>query len=107
MAKKKKETPKVINLNDYNNRIWIGEQEYEYSLRTVEVLKPIRDENGMAKYVDIFRYLLKLIPQQDRDFDLIAGLLSYASNNNGLTDKQVKYADRILDYWRLKGVYDV
>lgn len=109
MARKKKqeEPQKVTNLKDYNERIWIGEREYEYSIRTIEVLKPIRNESGFVKYVDAFRYLLKIMPQQERDFDLIAGLLSYLSNNNKLTQKQAKLANSILDYWKLKGVLDV
>lgn len=100
MAKKKKieEIPKIVE---------IGGTKFEKTQRTIDVLKPIRDEKGIAFYTDIFRYLLKLMPQEDRDFDIVAGLLSYASNNNGLTDKQVKLAERILDYWKLKGVYDV
>lgn len=109
MTRKKKIelTPKVVNLKDFDNKIWIGDWEFEKTDRTVEVLKPIRNEHGSARYVDIFRYLLKVLPSDHRDFDIVASLLTYVNYHDRLTDKQVHLTNRILEYWELKGVYDV
>lgn len=108
MARKKKDVPlKLISSNEINNNIWIGDREFEQVEYNQIILKPIRDTEGGAKYVDIFRYLLKVLPQDHRDFDIIASLLTYINYQNGLTDRQVHLTKRILDYWRIKGVCNV
>lgn len=108
MSRKKKiEQPsKDVNFKDCTKRILVGDWEYEVLEITSEVMKPIRNEHGTVRYVDIFRYMLKIMPQDHRDFDIISSLLTYINYQGGLTDKQVHLASRILDYWRLKGVCD-
>lgn len=108
MARKKKDIPilKVIKNQDIQEEIQIGEWKYLPVKKELTVLKPLRNEEGQILYSNLFRYLLKIMPEDHRDFDIVASLLTYVNYHKGLTDKQIDLAERIIDYWRVKEVLD-
>ena len=48
------------------------------------------------RWIDVLHWSVRVMNVDDPDLAFVSSLLSYSIKNNGLTDKQVKYADRTL-----------
>ena len=48
------------------------------------------------KWVDILRWCICTLPNDDDDMSFIASLFSYAHHNGGLTDKQARAASNVV-----------
>lgn len=66
--------------------------------RTVDILKPLRDDKGEMEYADALAYLVKITPQHHPNFIILLRLASFATNPNGLSEKQRELADKFI--WR-------
>lgn len=69
-----------------------------YQRKTVDTLKPIRDEKGNIRYTDALLYLVRVVPIRHPDFKIILSLASYTTQNEGLSVKQAEIADRLINY---------
>ena len=60
------------------------------------------------EYTELLRFVIQIMDADDLSFEFTASLLSFSVNNSGLSDKQAKWADKIIDkYFDLYGiVYD-
>jgi hypothetical protein len=47
-------------------------------------------------YTDLLRFCIQSMDGENPDFEYCVGLLSYAIQKGGLTDKQVIFADKII-----------
>lgn len=98
MAKKKKNDNEIIKMNGYK---------YEIVNKTISCLKPLGNEHGSILYVDLLKYLVRIIPQDDSSFSTILSLASYLdAKEYPASEKQVKLIEHFLDFWRDKGVLD-
>lgn len=89
----------------------IGNSKFEIITKKIVSLKPVRDENiqkGKLKYIDILKYLIRIMPQEDSSYETIISLTSYLINSeNKINDKQAKLITHFIKYWQEKGILDI
>lgn len=94
-----------------NDDIYINGYKFKKEFKTVASLKPQRDNNindGLLRYVDCLKYLIRVIPQDDSSFDTLISLTSYLINNEYPSgERQRDLIIHFLDYWKEKGYLDV
>ena len=66
--------------------------------------KPIYNNKGERLLKDCLIYLCRVLPQNEPTLNVLFGLASYSLNNNGLTEKQAKLANKFIKFWTEKGV---
>ena len=81
----------------------IDEYPFKWVEKRVKSKKPIRNEKGVMRYKDALVYLVRVIKQDQPDFNLILGLASFATAN-GLSDKQAAKASEIIYFYEKEGV---
>lgn len=54
--------------------------------------KPPKDES----FKEWLGYMVQIMDRDGEDFQFVVGLLSYALTNGGLSDKQAKWANRLI-----------
>ena len=75
----------------------------EVVTKRVTSYKPIRNSEGSILYKDALKYLFRVLPTDEPSLDIILSLASYATANN-LSGKQVKLAEKFIDYMEKRGV---
>lgn len=72
---------------------------------TSVAIKPLINTGDYYYYSDVLKYLLKVIEQDDPIFDFIIGLTSSALRGN-LSKKQLDKIEKIINFYKNKGVLD-
>lgn len=72
---------------------------YQIVRKVVKSYKPIRNKEGSIKYSDALQYLVRTLPQDHPSYNTILSLASYASCNNGLTQKQRDLANKFISWY--------
>lgn len=68
--------------------------------RTIEVKTPEKTDKNIP-YSDVLIYLVKTVSQIDPKYEYLLGLAFYAKTK-GLTPKQTKLADDLIEYFIVK-----
>lgn len=76
-----------------------GSYLYKLERKVVKTYRPIRNKNGIIKYSDALQYLVRTIPQDHPSFNTILSLASYATSNNGLSEKQTELAKKFIQWY--------
>lgn len=81
------------------------EEEYpfEWVLKRVKSKKPQRNKNGSMRYKDALQFLTRVMEQDNPLFEYTLTLASFATQNR-LSEKQAIEADKIIYFFRKKGV---
>ncbi|MCJ2098964.1 hypothetical protein [Methylobacterium sp. E-046] len=98
--------------NDYEMVVEFGEMLCRYgssSIAKAEAAKPrpvelyrlyphqVPDYPNSNSWVDVLTWSVAVMGTDDDDFKFTASLLSHAAGRNGLTEKQIKFAKRVVD----------
>lgn len=81
------------------------EEEYplEWVLKRVKSKKPKVNKKGSMRYKDALQFLTRVIEQDNPLFEYTLTLASFATQNK-LSDKQAIEANKIINFFRKKGV---
>lgn len=97
--------PDVLHLlkGDKMEKKTIEEYPFTWVEKRVKSKKPIRNEKGGMRYKDALVYLVRVLKQDQPDFNLILGLASFATAN-GLSEKQAAKASEIIKFYEKEGI---
>lgn len=72
---------------------------FQLTRKVTRTYRPIRNQCGKIRYSDALQYLVRTLPQDHPSYKTILSLASYATSNNGLSEKQRELADRFISWY--------
>jgi len=81
----------------------IEEQNIKKVVKRITCLKPSRDLQGQIEVKYCLQYLVKVVSQENPNFEFLLNLASYATSNC-LSDKQKEKAIQFIEFYEKEGV---